>query len=378
MLRWARERASLSIDALAHKISVSAHVLEACERGEQQLTFRQAQLLASRTHIPFGILFLPQPPEFRLPVPDYRSRIDPSYQVPSLELFDVLHDAQRKQDWFRDYALKHDWERLEFVGSSPSSTPEQIATSIRRELHLAVDYADQFKRWEDTLQFLISAAEEARILVIRNGIVGNNTHRQLDVDEFRGFVLVDDMAPLVFLNGKDAKSAQMFTLIHELAHLWIGKSGLTDAPMALRSIDHPVERICNQVAAEVLAPQEIFLTSWDRHNALVENLDKLAKQLKISRLVVISRALDLELISWDERNRFWEEEWDQIRARGEIKSSGGDFYPTLRFRNGRLLSEAILRAVWSGEALYRDAFHLLGLKNSNSLRKYAVSLGVSK
>ncbi|HMM61712.1 MAG TPA: ImmA/IrrE family metallo-endopeptidase, partial [Candidatus Rifleibacterium sp.] len=94
--------------------------------------------------------------------------------------------------------------------------------------------------WESFFNILVERSEQAGIIILRSGKVGNNTHRTLDVKEFRGFVIYDELAPFIFINGADAKAAQIFTLVHELAHVWLGASGVSN-----NGLDTPEYRMNN-------------------------------------------------------------------------------------------------------------------------------------
>src|SRR5262249_54284267 len=145
-------------------------------------------------------------------------------------------------------------DRVEFVGSLTTETPiTEAAATMREALNFGVE--DRGATWTDALRSLIDRAENAGVLVMVNAIVGSNTHRRLDPDEFRGFALVDPFAPVVFVNGADTKSAQIFTLAHELAHMWLGETALSNATL-LSTPDTAIEGWCNRVAAEFLVPLE--------------------------------------------------------------------------------------------------------------------------
>ena len=129
----------------------------------------------------------------------------------------------------------------------------RVASEIRQTLHFDIGERGQARTWMDALRLFVDLAEKIGILVMVSGVVGSNNKRTLEPEEFRGFTLVDNLAPLIFINARDTKAAQMFTLAHELAHIWVGESGVSDT-QAVEKPDEQTERWCNQVAAELLVP----------------------------------------------------------------------------------------------------------------------------
>ena len=246
LLVWARERSRLGVDELATKFPK----LTEWERGERAPTLKQLEDFARATHTPVGFLFLPEPPEEQVPIPDYRTMGDVGVRRPSPDLLDTIFACQQRQEWYRDFAQVTREDPVAFVGSLTTSVPvveaaEQVRTTLR------FDPGERGHTWSDALRTLVDHAEELGVLVMVSGVVGTNTHRKLDPEEFRGFSLVDPLAPLVFVNGADTKAAQIFTLTHELVHLFLGETALDDANLG-SAPTNPVERWCNQVAAEVL------------------------------------------------------------------------------------------------------------------------------
>ena len=147
---------------------------------------------------------------------------------------------------------------------------------------------DAAAHWDEALRLEIVRIEDSGVLVMRSGIVGNNTHRPLDVGEFRGYALADPYAPLVFLNGKDALAAQMFTLMHELVHIWMGDSGVSNPSLAATS-DRNVERYCDSVAAEILAPADLIREQWTLVQRQDDAVQRLTRRPKVSSLVIFRR-----------------------------------------------------------------------------------------
>src|SRR5581483_3495536 len=258
LLRWARERARLREETLLRQFPK----LREWEAGTTKPTLRQVEAFADATASPLGYLFLPEPPEDALPIPDFRTLDDQPIRRPSANLLDTIFDMQRRQAWLREDRIEAGHEPLPFIGSvTADAAPARIAAAMRRTVGAVAGWADLHGTWTDALSWLRNRAEMIGIIVVINGVVGNNTRRKLDPEEFRGFVLPDDYAPFVFLNGSDGKAAQMFTLAHELAHLWINQAGVFNL-RDMQPAPDSRERFCNAVAAEFLIPEEELRRVW--------------------------------------------------------------------------------------------------------------------
>ncbi|MEO5376401.1 MAG: XRE family transcriptional regulator [Magnetococcus sp. DMHC-6] len=367
MLRWARERASLSVERLADKLKTTVERLQSWEQGGDSPTFRQAEKIAQQTHVPFGYLFLSTPPKEKLPIPDLRIQGGGVLtEQPSVEFLDLIHNVRFQQDWYRDYLLEQGAERLPFVGKFRLGEKiRKIALDISDVLQLESLRASQ-SNWEEYLRYLCDRCEEVGIWIMRAGYVGSNTHRGLDLYEFRGFAISDPIVPLVFINGKDAKAAQIFTLAHELAHIWLGESGVSNIRLDEEAPgpQAKIEQVCNAIAAEVLTPQAQFLNAWQADAGLAENVRVLMKSFKVSGVVIARRARDLGKISIEEYMTFFRQEqksWDKQR---ENQKGGGNFYATNPVMNGRNFTQAVLYSAMSGKLLLRDAGGLLHLTPS--------------
>lgn len=363
VLHWARERARLTVDQLAKGAHAKPDQVLAWEDGERLPTFRQAQALASAAHIPFGFLFLARPPEETLPLPDLRTVAGESLSRPSVNLLDTVRLVLQKQSWYAEYLKERGHAPLPFVAAFAVGAPvATVVADMRRVLGLAED--QRHGTWEESFAALVTAADEAGILVIRNGVVGNNTRRKLDVGEFRGFAVADALAPLVFINSADAPKARLFTLAHELAHIWLGSSGISNQPHAASRHE---ERFCNAVAGEFLVPERAIRVLWNSTLAWRENISRLIGVFHVSNLVIARRARDLGLLDDATHRAYYLAELDAFRNK---PSSGGGGYNTFKARNGTQFSLAVVREALSGRLLLRDAGRLLGLQPSK-IRVYA-------
>lgn len=370
LLRWARERAGLDVADMAERFP---H-LPAWEEGAAQPTLRQLEDYARATRTPIGYLFLNQPPVEHIPLPDFRAGANQHRGHPSPDLLDTLYVCQQRQEWYRDHARSVGEEPLPFVGRARVTDEiEATAADIRHALRFDVDERRRMPTWTDALRHFIGQADAAGILVMCSGVVLNNNHRHLDAGEFRGFAMVDDLAPLVFINGADTKAAQMFTLAHELAHVWLGQSALSDAH-ACAVPEDGVERWCNRVAAELLVPLSVFRDDYRKSAGLREETDRLARRFKVSTLVVLRRIHDAGGLT---REEFWSAyESELARLRAVPKGRGGDFYLTQAARVSKRFARALVASTLEGHTLHRDAFRMLGFSKLETFRELGRSLGV--
>lgn len=373
VIQWAAQRAGLGDAVLTRHYPKWPLWLT----GEAQPTLRQLEDFARRTHTAIGYFFLPHPPNLPLPIPDFRTLRDEAMGEPSSNLLDTIYLCQQRQDWFRDHARLHGFPVLPFVGSaSIQEAPEAVAQRMREALALSTDARQRLSTWTEALRQLIAKAEEAGVMVMVTSVVGSNSHRKLDVGEFRGFALADDLAPLVFLNGADSKSAQMFTLAHELAHLWLGASGVSDAETG-RVPEQTIERWCNQVAAELLMPMQALRVAYQPDTPIPQEIQRLARLFKVSTLVALRRLFDAGFINQAVLWQHYREELERLRSLERNQSGGGDFYNSLGARTSKRFARAIVSSTLEGLTSFPDAFRMLGVRKTATFYEAARELGVT-
>ena len=358
VLRWARERAKLQPEELAKKMGVKRHerVLEWERDGV--ISVAQVDKLAKCTYTPLGFLYSKEPPDERLPIADFRTR--EGTPPPSPDLLDTVYLMQRRQGWMRDELIEERDEPLDFVGTyGLDSQPRHVASAMREVLQLPGGWAQAEGTKNDALRRLRSRVDAVGVLVCFNGVVGNNTRRKLDPKEFQGFALADEYAPLIFVNNADFRAAQIFTLAHELAHLFIAKTGVSTLE-ALQPSPDDTEKFCDKAAAEFLVPAEELRAFWSR-SGTNNPLQAVATKFKVSSIVAARRALDLKLISTDTFFNFYEENAKECDGNQPCEDDGGNFWNTQKWRIGPRFATAIVRAVKEERTLYREAYNLTGL-----------------
>ena len=372
LYRWARERAKQDQFALTARFPK----LPEWESGQSQPTLKQLESYAKATHAPVGYFFLPAPPVEPLPIPDFRTIGDRVVARPSADLLDTIYVCQTRQAWYRDEAMVTGHQPRPFVGSLGLRTPViEAAARLREALGFSVQQRRECGTWTDALRLFIAQAEEIGVLVMVSGVVMNNITRILEPEEFRGFALVDALAPLVFINGADSKSAQMFTLAHELAHLWLGESALSNSSTD-GVASNAVETWCNQVAAELLVPMDSLRLALRDNEALDVAKLRLAREFKVSTLVVLRRLHDVGRLS---RGAFWQafrEEQERLAGIEARNAGGGDFYRTTTARVGKRFARALVESTLEGRTLYREAFQMLGIAKTTTFNELGRTLGL--
>ena len=373
VLRWARKRVNLTPEELAKGLKVKPDRVTEWEQSGK-ISIAQADRLAASTFTPLGYLYLGEPPDDNLPIHDFRTRGGDPPRRPSPDLLDTIYLMQRRQAWMRDDLIENEEDPLPFVGAySRRDGHTKVAAAMRDALGLNAGWAEEQRSWREALSFLRNRLDKVGILVVFNGVVGNSINRKLDPNEFLGFALVDEYAPLVFVNSKYYIAAQTFTLAHELAHLFVGETGLSALNMLLPA-NNATERFCNRTAAEFLVPGEELRAYWPAVQNEKNAFQKIALKFKVSAIVAARRLFDLELIERDTFFDFYEKNKEQGKRRPTTRPSG-NFWNTQRWRIGPRFASAVVRAAREGRLLYREAYSLTGLKR-NTFEKMPEEMGI--
>ncbi|MCG2592138.1 ImmA/IrrE family metallo-endopeptidase [Ramlibacter sp. XY19] len=361
VLEWAADRLGTTVDGLAKDLAAPSRA-QRFLKGE--LTTTQAVALAKKTGIPFGFLFLSEPPELqRREIPDLRQT--PNAEPLGTAFFELLDDIDAKVAWFRQRLKVDEISGPEFVGrfSEKVVTPIAVAQDIDRTLKLHEIDREKVTDHGALFGLISRRLEDLGVLVFRSGVAKGNPHKPLPVTEFRGFAIADAEVPVVFVNGRDSPAAWIFTLLHEAAHIWLGVSGVSDSSASTIQKPKGTEAFCNQVAAEVLTPEKEFKRYWVNLDA-AEAIPALARHFKVSRLVVARRALDFGFIS--------QARYDEVASASvpTKKQSGGNPYATIPIRSSRRFTSAVLNSAVAGETLLKEAARLLNSSPDTVMELY--------
>ena len=371
VLAWARERAGKSHDELARRFR---HLAD-WESGQAQPDLADLERYAAATFTPVAYLLLPRPPEETVPIADMRTMSGAGGRSPSANMLDTIYQCMERQRWYRENAQEQGLPEVGLVSSMSMSTGTiEAGLAIRRLTGFPVAGRRRFTP-SASVTHVASNLEAAGILVMVSGTVGTNTRRVLDPQEFRGFTLADTIAPAIFVNGADSKAAQLFTLGHELAHLLLGRTALSNGSPGQTDVSD-VERWCNAVAAEFLVPAEDLELMRVPGEGAVSAAMRLAPRYRASTLVILRRMHDLGMLKWDAFRSAYLAEEARLAALPRRRQSGGNFYTNLMARNSRAFVRELVASTLEGRTHYRYAFKTLGVTKDVIFERVAQRVGL--
>ncbi|MFA7533398.1 MAG: ImmA/IrrE family metallo-endopeptidase [Tissierellaceae bacterium] len=328
-------------------------------------TYRQIEQLANYLRVPLGYMFLNKPPKTDIIQTEFRTIGNKVPEV-STELRDTLYNIGRKRDWLSDYRKKKGWEKLvpdELLNLGVRDTYD-ISTVSKEYLELNEFWYKDYKNNREAFDYLRRKLENKGITVMQNGVVGTNNHRKLNINEFRGFLLYDELAPIIFINNNDSPTGKIFTLIHEYIHFLLQEDDILTEYDVI--IDNGNETEINKITAEFLMPISHIKELWDDSRQGVQQVEELSKVLHVSMIALAIRLKNMDKINQKllkEIEQYTKKRWEDSNKE---TSSGGNYYYTSRSRFGDSFLTTVVQGTESGDISYTDAFRLL----DNSVKTY--------
>lgn len=369
VFKWARESAKMTEEIAASKVAVPIEKFKEWENGNDYPTIRQAQKLAKAYRRPFALFFLPDVPNDFQPLQDFRKAGSKELSTPSIF---IIREIQQKQAWIRDVNKENNENKVSFIGKySIKDNPKIVAQDILNELNInPLNYSSN-----NPILEWIDKAESNGVFISRSSFI--HPRLKLDSNEIQGFAIADSYAPFVFINSDDWNAPQLFTLVHELAHLWISETGISnDIEPSIKNINeyNPIELFCNEVAANALIPIEFIENLDDKAFDYAKEVFKNAKSIGVSSFALLVRALNLNIISFSvynnlklqaeiEYNEFLKrEENKKLKQKQKEKQGGPDYFLLLLNRNSRLFTQTVLDAFHGGAIEPSLASNLLNVQ----------------
>ncbi|TAH41904.1 MAG: ImmA/IrrE family metallo-endopeptidase [Bacteroidetes bacterium] len=368
ILKWARTSAKVSMEKAARTISKNAKIekIKEWESSESKDSPTESQLkkLARLYRRPVDIFNLPFIPREYPKLKDFRKDKD---DLGTAVVF-IMREIQEKQEWLHNFYAKNRSGKLPFVGRyNIKADPELVARDIRKTLGINISL-NKIK----PLKYWIEKTESKRIFVTLSS--NYHTRLKLNSDEFKGFAIADPFAPFIFINSEDWDHGQLFSLVHMLAHIWIGVSGISnDTGITASASDlHPVERFCNAVAFHVLLPKEdLQLFIPEKGEIQFKHIAKMGRKLGLGQRTIVIQASRHGLLQENQVKDFLknsDEFWKEFLAKEarKPKSSGGPNYYIMQLRrNSKGFSSVVIDTYKKGKLSGADAGRLLNMREAN-------------
>ncbi|HHR6118053.1 TPA: ImmA/IrrE family metallo-endopeptidase [Providencia alcalifaciens] len=375
MLKWAREQAGLSLHEAAKRLSLKSarfspeEVLMMFESGEKAPTQNQLNNFAKIYHRPLISFYLEKPPIVANKGDDFRTLYNAPDPLENAAVNTLIRDVHVRQNIVKEALIDSDSAvSLPFIGSLKSNTTVNEAASFVVDT-FKIDIST-FRKQKDShsaFNFLRNAIEDNGVFVLLIGNLGSH-HSNISVNYFRGFALSDPIAPFIIINDNDSKYAWCFTLLHELVHLLIGNTGISNA-----SVDNFIEKYCNDIASQVLISDGEFESISNIHNlpmdALVESIGELSIKFNVSSSMIAYRLFTqgkIDKKNWEYISDIFLKKW--LASKEEKNSSGksgGTYYPTKRHKVGKALSNLVKRSIIDGVLTETKASKVLGVSSGN-------------
>ncbi len=378
VLEWAIERSGKQRDAIEDsKINLTGWLNQTVKP-----TLKDLEKFAKKTHVPVGYLCGGGIPDEPLPIKDFRLISGKSQATPKGNVLDLIYECQMRQSWYSSYCEEEGLGKVDLVGSYNTN---QNPADVAKEIAKSFSFTPKIKALERYVELI----EEQGILVMASSIVKGNTSRPIHIEDLRGFALVDEYAPVIFVNTKDTKNARKFTLIHELGHILVGSAGISNAS-ASDKIDNKVESWCNKFATEILLPEDKLRAVYEENYNSEEpfaNLEDLGKKFGVSTLMLMLRIYDLKYYKQG-AGRFWQEFKEEKKRvlkiiadqealqKQEKPKGGGNYYNTVPSRMSKKLCIAVLISTMESNTSYKDAFNLMNISSTKTFKILARDMGV--
>ncbi|WP_293997827.1 ImmA/IrrE family metallo-endopeptidase [Sphaerotilus sp.] len=367
VFRWARESAGLALEDAARVIGIVAASLLAIEQGEKAPSRTMLSHMAKAYHRSLLTFYLPAPPRKGDRGEDFRTVAADQTTAANAEVDALVRDLRARQRLVRTVLEDdEDTQPLAFIGSARvADGVAALVQSIEQQLGLTRTEYRQKNDAGEAFALLRERAEQAGVFVLLAGNLGSH-HSAIPVSAFRGFAIADPIAPFIVINDGDAKAAWSFTLLHELAHLWLGATGVSGGVPEMK-----IERFCNEVAgAFLLSPVDLqaLQVVGDDLDAQIQQVTVLANRWRVSRQMVAYSLFKTGRITrevWLRLETGISERWAVERRREKDKSkgsSGPSYYVVRRHRLGHAMLDFARRYTDAGALSPSKAAKVLGVK----------------
>jgi Zn-dependent peptidase ImmA (M78 family)/DNA-binding XRE family transcriptional regulator len=372
LFKWARDTAGFDLETAAKALGIKPAKLEAMEHGEVEPSRPQLLNMAKVYRRPLVTFYLAKPPARGERGEDFRTLPPDRNQADDATLDALIRDVRSRQAVVRSLTEDEDeGAPLAFVGSMRMEQGvDAVLASIKDMLRIDRTAYRAQRSAEAAFAYLRAQAESVGIFVLLMGNLGTH-HTAIGVEAFRGFAIADPFAPFVVINDQDARTAWSFTLLHEIAHLWLGQTGVSG-----NSLEQTVERFCNDVASKFLLPanelSELAIDNDTSPARAIELISVFTNKRFVSRRMVaygLLKAKRISLATWrsfdaalyKQRQKELAAEKAAEKSKRQEKEGGVSYYIVRRHRLGGALLGFVERSMGAGALTPVKAAKVLGV-----------------
>jgi len=356
VLRWTRENSGVDFDAIEKRIGADEATVRGWEAGNGNPTMAQLRKLADLYKFAIAVFYLPEPPDDSTKMKDFRRLPKEQSADFSAKLRHLIRQTRYRQEWLRDYRADNDYPEIKFVGSaSERSNSADLGKAIRSSLGVTIAEQRGWTSRDAAFSAWLKRVEGIGVCVFQSSDV--------DIKEMRGFALPDSIAPVIMVNSKDGRAARIFTLLHEVAHIALGESGISNMVPAVNGRDQRIETLCNGAAAEALVPSSGFKVMVEKSPSIESDgtILEFSTYYRVSEEVIVRKMYDLGFVT----REFYEAKRAEYANRARPKPEGEIKVGRARIvakNNGRLFSKTAVSAFHSGEISGSELSDLLSMK----------------
>ncbi|MEX5410446.1 ImmA/IrrE family metallo-endopeptidase [Atlantibacter hermannii] len=378
IIKWARESSGLSLDEAAKKLNLKsskqsgASILSDYESGQKEPTSKKVGEIAKLYHRPLLTFYLSKPPVIQKKGEDYRTVPDSIPLEANGNVDAIVRDIFVRQSIVREALIdSDDAENKDFVGcfkDMPDVT--DAAAYIYKRFNISISEFRRQGTAHDAMGYLRKQVEKEGVFILLIGNLGSH-HSSVSTSYFRGFAIADKIAPFIVINDNDSKAAWSFTLLHELAHILIGESGISNT-----SIAHKIEKYCNDIASNILLPADdlssVKIDDTSNFDELSKVIQERAAFYNVSPSLIAYRLFRDDKISledWEQISSHFKELWMKSKVKKEDeKKSSGTYYATKRHKTGGALLKVVKNSILDGVITETKAGKVLGVSPGNVAR----------
>lgn len=362
VLKWARESLNISKNEVIIKLNrktITEYNLDNWENGLELIDINTAKKLAKLYGISLAVLYMPHIPKNIQPeIRDLR-QIKGAFSKNSILL---MRKLVGHYEWVREYLINENKIELDFVGMvSINDSIEHPLSIFKNMLEIKINFS---KDSEYNFKKIVNELEKNNIFISIANSYNCNHHYKVPVEEIRGFAIADKIAPFIFINSSDSNNAKLFTLIHELTHILLGETGISNLYLNYKVIQNNIENYCNKVASEFLMPSKIFIDLWvNNNNNLTDKIKYISNKLPVSKLAILVRAKTLNYVKDDIIFNDLFNKFSKIKYNNSYKKNGFA-NPNLLIKNlnTKMFSNYVLKAYNNNNITLKDVCDLLSIK----------------